>query len=230
MVALALIGAMPAALAGTCEPGPQPVINISSSESEPRFEYNLTQKQLEKYAGNASVPIVAIYDLTVNAMSMGKMRVTHNVKFVTQPTTDQQACVRVSQVDVHIHVDPVIYIAKELHGEACEYKEYLLHEMKHVEEDRRLIEDYKAVIIRNMAFAFPTVADYAVGPVPPSILKEARLKLSENVSGALQATIDSMLRERQDRQRAIDSTGEYMRLSLACGEGGTGVKPELRKP
>ena len=220
---------MPVAYAA-CAPGPQPEINITASESEPRFDYWLTQSQLEKFRGNAEVPASAIYDLTVNAMSVGKLQVTHDVKFTTQTMPDKQMCIQVAQVDIHIHLDPAIYIAKELRSEACEYKEYLLHEMKHVEEDRRIIGDYKAIITRNMNFAFPAIADYSVGPVPASIKKDAQEKLSGNITGTLQATVDSMMRERQERQRAIDNTGEYMRLARACTEGGPGVKPSLRKP
>lgn len=224
-----LMAGAPLAQAADCQPGAEPAILITSSESAPHFEYHLTQAQLENFKGNADIPQEAIYDVTVNAMSTGKMRVTHDVKFVTQTNPDKQVCLQASQIKVHIHIDPVIYIAKELHSAACEYKEYLLHEMKHVEVDRKLVEDYKAVITRNMAFAFPNVTDYSVGPVPVSLTKDARQVLNDNIAGALQATIDSMMRERGDRQRAIDSTGEYQRLSAACPQNGPGVKPELRK-
>lgn len=207
---------MQAAQAAKCEYGPLPAIVITSSESEPRFAYNLTQAQLEKFQGNADLPMAAVYDLTVNAMSTGKMRVTRDLSFTSTSASDNQTCLQVAQVKVHIHIDPVIYIAKELRNEACEYKQYLLHELKHVEEDRRLIADYKAIILRNMAFTFPAPKDYSVGPVPVSIVKDAQRSLIENITGALQATIDSMLRERGDRQRVIDSTGEYLRLARAC--------------
>ena len=215
--------------ASSCKPGTAPAFSITTSVAEPRFDYSLSQKAMENFKGNAQVSAESIYDLTVNAMSTGKITVKNNLKYVTQSTDDRQVCIQVSQVNIDSHIDPVIFIATELRDDACEYKEYLLHELKHVEEDKKLIEDYKAVIERNMAFAFPNVSDYSVGPVPASITKDARKKLEDNVEGALEATIGSMLRERTARQRAIDSTGEYMRLSLACGEGGAGVKPELRK-
>lgn len=217
------------AQADTCVYGPLPAIAVTTSESEPRFAYNLSQAQLKKFRGNADIPASAIYDLTVNAMSTGKMRVTPSLKFVASETKGKQSCVQVSEIKVHIHIDPVIYIAKELRNKACEYKEYLVHELKHVEEDRRLINDYKTIIDRNMAFAFPAVKDYSAGPLPPSLIKEAQQSLDENVTGALQATVNSMLRERRDRQRAIDSTGEYRRLTLAC-TGGSWVKPKTVKP
>lgn len=216
--------------ASACKPGPQPVFNITTSVAEPRFDYKLSQKAMENFKGNAELPAGAIYDLTVNAMSTGRIQIKNSLKYITQTMSDKQVCIQVSQANIDIHIDPVIYIATELRNDACEYKEYLLHELKHVEEDKRLIDDYKAIIERNMAFAFPNVADYGVGPVPASLSKDARKKLEENVIGTLDATIGSMLRERVARQRAIDSTGEYMRLSLACGQSTVGIKPELRKP
>lgn len=228
IAALLIAGICPAARAAQCGAGTKPVINIVASESEPRFDYSLSQEQLGKMQGNNGVSQDSVYDLTVNAMSVGTMKVVHNLKFITQTMPDKQVCVHVSQVNVNIHVDPVIYIASELRGAACEYKEYLIHEMKHVEADRALVEDYKAVIVRNMDFAFPETADYDAGPLPPSLTKDARQSLSENVAGVLQATVDSMLRERQARQREIDNTDEYIRLSRVCPEDGPGVKAELR--
>ncbi len=230
MTVLIFVGICPAVQAAQCLTGDKPIINITASESEPRFDYSLSQEQLGKMQGNNGVSQENVYDLTVNAMSVGTMKIVHNLKFITQAMPDKQVCVHVSQVNVNIHVDPVIYIASELRSAACEYKEYLIHEMKHVEADRALIEDYKMVIVRNMDFALPEAADYGVGPMPPSLTKDARQSLSDNVGGVLQATVDSMMRERQTRQRDIDSTGEYIRLSRACPGDGPGVKAELRMP
>lgn len=230
IAALLTAGFCPAAQAAQCKAGDKPLINIAASESEPRFDYSISQEQLGKMQGNNGISQHSVYDLTVNAMSVGTMKIVHNLKFITQTMPDKQVCVHVSQVNVNIHVDPVIYIASELRSAACEYKEYLIHEMKHVEADRTLIEDYKAVIVRNMDFALPETADYGAGPLPPSLTKDARQSLSENIGGVLQATVDSMLRERQVRQRAIDNADEYIRLSRACPGDGPGVRAELRMP
>ncbi len=205
-----------------------PAINVKITDTQPRFDYSMTQKKMAEYAASAHLPAADVYDLTVNAMSTGSMRIDRQVKFKGQKLEDNQACISVSEVTVHIHVDPVIYIAKELHDEGCEFKEYYLHEMKHVEEDRALVEDYKAIIDRNMKFAFPEFSDYVIGPVPAAQADQSAQSLRENVEGVLNATFDSMMRERGERQRAIDSTGEYMRLARVCGEGGAGVRPELR--
>ncbi len=215
--------------ADICAASASPAINVKITDAQPRFDYSLTQKKMAEYAASAKLPAADIYDLTVNAMSTGNMRIDRQVKFKGQKLADAQVCVQVSEVNVHIHVDPVIYIAKELHDEGCEFKEYYLHEMKHVEEDRTLVEDYRAIIDRNMKFAFPEFSDYMIGPVPAGQAEPSAQNLRENVEGVLNATFDSMMRERGPRQRAIDSTGEYLRLARVCGEGGAGVKPELRK-
>ncbi len=221
MAALLAAGASPVQ-AAECGQGAKPIINIIASESEPSFDYNLSQEQLGRTRTNNSASLAAVYDTTVNAMSVGKMDIKHSVSYTTQATIDKQVCLRVAQVDLHIHISPVIFIASELQGAPCEYKEYLLHEMKHVEADRKLVEDYKAIIVRNMDFAFPETKDYSTGPLPPSLTKDAQQVMTEGVIGVLQASIDSMLRERQERQRAIDNNDEYLRLSRACLESGLG--------
>lgn len=225
---IVLASGFTAQAAELCKGLANPIINVKITDAQPRFDYSMTQKKMAEYATNASLPAADIYDLTVNAMSTGSMRIDRQVKFRGQRLGDNQVCVQVSEVNVHIHVDPVIYIAKELHDEGCEFKEYYLHEMKHVEEDRKLVEDYKAIIDRNMAFAFPESADYKIGPVPAAQVDQSAQSLRENVEGVLTATFDSMMRERRERQRAIDNTGEYLRLAHVCGENGAGVKPELR--
>lgn len=206
-----------------------PLVEVTTSDSTPRFDYSLSQKKMGAFAQSTQLPAGDIYDLTVNALSTGTMRIDQVIKFKGQKLPQDQVCVQVSKVLIDIHIDPVIYIASELHDEGCEFKEYYLHEMKHVEEDRRLIEDYKEIVRRNLAFAFPGTADYNIGPVSARETEASRAALQESVQGALEATFGSMLRERKDRQRAIDSAGEFMRLSHVCGEGGAGVKPELRR-
>ena len=228
LLGIVLASSFAAQAADACQNLANPAIDVKITDAQPRFDYSMTQKKMAEYATSAKLPAADVYDLTVNAMSTGSMRIDRQVKFKGEKLADKQVCVRVSEVSVHIHVDPVIYIAKELHDEGCEFKEYYLHEMKHVEEDRKLVEDYKAIIDRNMKFAFPEFSDYMIGPVPAAQAEQSAQALRENVEGVLTATFDSMMRERGERQRAIDSTGEYLRLARVCGEGGVGVKPELR--
>lgn len=197
--------------------GIKPEIVIRATSSEPRFNFKMKRDELQKFQGNADIPPAAIYHITIHAMSTGHMQMMTKPAFVTKAVGKNDVCIFPQTVDVHIHIDPVIYMARELRDDACEYREYMLHELQHVEEDKRLVEDYKEIILRNMDFAFPAASDYAVGPVPRSLLKEAQAELSANIQGAMQSTFDSMMRERTERQRAIDSTGEYMRLSVACG-------------
>lgn len=224
VIAALLVAVASPVQAAECGQGAKPIINIIASESEPSFDYNLSQQQLGRTKADNTASLTATYDTTVNAMSVGKMDIKHNVKYATQSTTDKQVCLRVAQVDVHIHISPVIFMASELQGAPCEYKEYLLHEMKHVEADHKLVEDYKAIIVRNMDFAYPELKDYSAGPMPPGMAKDAQQVMTDGVTGVLQASIDSMLRERQDRQKAIDNNDEYLRLSRACSPNGPGNK------
>lgn len=213
---LVIVCGLSPAYAASCPIIDKPQIVFSKSSGEPRFDFSLKQSQLENFSGNADIPLASVYDLTINAMHTGKMVMKHNIGFVVDKADDGQACVRIVSVDVAFHVDPVIYMAQELRTEACEYKEYLLHEMKHIEEDLRLMEDYGVLIRRNIDFALSGASDFSIGPLPPSLVKDAKEELSYNIAGVLKATFDSMMRERPFRQREIDSTGEYMRLTLAC--------------
>lgn len=208
----------PPAHAADCNVGgAKPEIVITATSAEPRFNFKMKRADLQKFQGNADIPPSAIFHVTIHAMSTGRMQMMTKPVFATRDVGKNDICLYPQKVEVRIHTDPVIYMARELRNDACEYKEYMLHEMQHVEEDRKLVEDYKEIIVRNMDFAFPDAADYVVGPVPRSLLKEAQAELSVNIQGAMQSTFESMMRERDERQRTIDSTGEYMRLSVVCG-------------
>lgn len=221
-----LVPWQPQAYAAACAPGEPPEIKIDLSESEPRFDYTLSREDLKRFPGNNSVPMLAVYDITVNALSTGRMKIRHGLSFRRSALSDKQVCVYVSGVNVSIHTEPVIYMAKELRTAPCEYKEYLEHELKHVDVDRKLLADYSDVIRRNIDFAFPQPDDFVVGPVPSSLRKDAEEELTYNVTGVLLTTIDSMLRERGFRQREIDSVSEYGQLGLSCGlEAGTAPPP-----
>lgn len=212
-----LLPVSPAQAADCNQGGLKPEIVISATSSDPQFNFKMKRDELQKFRGNADIPPAAIYHITIHAMSTGHMQMMTKPTFVTKDVGKNDVCIFPQRVDVRIHINPVIYMAKELRNDACEYKEYMLHEMQHVEEDKKLVEDYKQIILRNMDFAFPEASDYTVGPVPRSLLKEAQAELSANIQGAMESTFESMMRERDERQRAIDSTGEYMRLSVACG-------------
>ncbi|HEY0900688.1 MAG TPA: hypothetical protein VGD95_01065 [Micavibrio sp.] len=222
------VASAPAHAAAQCDTQIMPVIEVNATDSEPRFDYSMTQQEMAAFAQSAQVPAADIYDLTVNALSTGNMRIEKVIKFKGQKLPADQVCVQVSKILINIHIEPVIHIASELHDQGCEFKEYFLHEMKHVEEDRRLIAEYTNIIQRNMLFAFPLAADYNIGPVPAGKTEETRLALQDSVNGAVEATIGSMMRARKERQQAIDNTGEFIRLARVCGVGGVGVKPELR--
>lgn len=210
--------------------GAKPEIIINATSAEPRFNFKMKRDDLQKFQGNADIPPAAIFHVTVHAMSTGRMQMMTKPVFVTRDVGKNDICIYPQKVEVRIHTDPVIYMARELQNDACEYKEYMLHEMQHVEEDKRLVEDYKEIIVRNMDFAFPEARDYVIGPVPRSLLKEAQAELSANIQGAMQSTFDSLIRERDERQRAIDSTGEYMRLSVICShQARAGSSPKKAK-
>lgn len=225
----ALMALAPSHAAAQCETHIPPFIEITVSDAAPRFDYSLSQKKMAALAQSEQLPASDVYDLTVNAMSTGNLRIDRVIKFKGQKLPQDHVCVQVSHVLVDMHIDPVIYIASELHDVGCEFKEYYMHEMKHVEADRLLLADYKSVIARNLSFAFPTSADFNSGPLPAKDTEQTRLDLQDSVNGALEATFASMLRERSDRQKAIDSNDEFLRLTYACRPGGAGVKPELRR-
>lgn len=202
---------------GTCLSMPVPRITVTTRAAQPVFDFSMTREMLnQKYAGlTRSAP--EVYHLEVNSVMTGVLSASHKAVINQKAIASSgEACLGLTRIDVTLMLSPRIYMASEYRKQECQYKSYLIHELKHVETDKALMLDYKPRIGQGILFAFSTPADFMIGPVKASDIKAAEAMLQERVQGVIDGLYTHMMQERLERQKRIDTMGEYASLSNAC--------------
>jgi hypothetical protein len=208
-----------AAVAGEalCAGLPPPVIDVKIRYGAVTFD---TRRSMDELAGlriDTASPWPESYHTGVGGVMQGAISTDHNIRFnrATDAKTGR-GCVWFDRVEVTLRLDPKIYIARDLQNKECWFREVFAHEAKHIEEDRALLEKYRRVVAQGLTFAFADTRDYAVGPIGASGMDTVRNYLENNVVDTVGGLINRMMRERAQRQQAIDNIGEYMQISRKC--------------
>ena len=216
---LLLAAAAPALAAPVCDlPATPPEIAVTTEITPPKFDFSMDRAGLRKRFGEIHLPDPRFYhiDLDRDALMGGRIAATHRVHYVTEKMKGGRACSSFDRVEVRLSATPVIYMAREYKKDACEFKELLVHELKHVEADRAVLSLYEGKMRDALRFTFSGQADFSIGPVPAGKLDEAQDALKAGIEGAVKAMFDNLMRDRMDMQRQIDNIGEYRHLSKAC--------------
>ncbi len=194
-----------------------PEVTVTVDIAEPKFDFSLNRVALNQKFAGIPLPNPEIYHLEINSVMAGELGADHKtlLKERADPVT-AQSCVGFDRVDVVLTVNPVIYMASEFRRQECQYKAFLEHELKHVEADRVILNDYAARIREGLLFAFSGNADVMIGPIPSSLVPDARTALRDRIQGSIENLLRMAGQGRIDRQKDIDTYYEYARLSHAC--------------
>jgi hypothetical protein len=134
-------------------------------------------------------------------------------------TTDPQTgrtCIGLDKIEVTMTITPHIYMASEFRKQECQYAAFFTHEMKHVETDKILMLEYKPRMKDALMLALALPGDIMIGPVSAPDIEAAKTTLRARVQGAMDGIYTLMMQERMNRQKKIDTWGEYAGLSNAC--------------
>lgn len=126
------------------------------------------------------------------------------------------SCAWIEKIDVTIRAGHRVHIAREAQADECLFGVVFGHEARHVEIDRDLMEKYRARVVDGLQMALSFPEDYFTGPVALSDLRGPRNALSQGIEGALAVLHQSLQREREAAQAAIDTPEEYAALGAAC--------------
>lgn len=195
-----------------CEPYPDVPISITPVLDEPKTDFSADLATLQRLVGDARRSIPEMRGM----ISLG---ITHYepvlefrlpVGIVTFP--DGTSCAHVERADVTIgYRDVTVYIAREIPEGSCGFSEIMAHERKHIAVNREVLDEYTPLIRQRLAeylklngmFREERV-DYAV-----SLLKEKLHAILDEMG-------QKMVSDIRIRQKAIDSPGEYNRLTASC--------------
>jgi hypothetical protein len=122
-------------------------------------------------------------------------------------------CMSFDKVNVTIHLKPKIYVAREFNVGQCR-EEILVHERKHVEVDRKVMNKY-AVAIGNALQK--TVNDIGpIGPFHMDRVEEMKSSVTARIERAIDEQTALMDADMRREQAKVDTLEEYRRVSGFC--------------
>ncbi len=212
---LALLVCVPASVMA-CELAPvRPAIHIHVSETPVAFDLSQSIEDLNQVPIDTKSPYPSSYHTDVGGVMSGEVAVEHRLSF-HKDKLGENFCVSLGEVNITITTRPKIYIASDFQDQTCWFKQTFLHEAKHVEIDRALIEKYEGQFTDGLNMILMEPADYSSGWVESSAMAGAQYQIQFGVERALEVLFAKMVRERQEKQQEVDSLHEYTRISRAC--------------
>lgn len=151
----------------------------------------------------------------VNGLMRGTIDLKTNIAIAWQRTMeDDMNCLWYQNVEVTMSLDPIIYIAREIPQGSCLYGEVLKHEMRHLETDMEVMEDYR-MILQDRIDWFLKQAEVE-GPYRVNVVPQARKNMSHEFDQLIKEVHTQLQAERIRRQSAIDTLEEYNRVARIC--------------
>ncbi len=218
--------AMDVDMVESCMAPPSPVVNVEIVEDAAQFDLTRSAQDLEAFKTEANAGhLPSSYHVQtqsdIRGVTVGNFSARYDVDYrYGDAIASDEVCVSIAAVNVRLTLMPVVYVAREFTDHACWFSEIFGHEAKHVEIDRTFTADYSQTIKDLFAFAFSMPEDYSSGRVRADDVMTMQLMLGNAVDGSLSAILESMIRQRNDAQLAVDNVQEYIRIAQACPDQG----------
>ena len=201
--------------AGKCQQAPLPKINIVMTSKQVQYDFSRSKRELKGFNIDTKSPYDSNAHTEVGGLMNGEISVNSQVSFgYLQDTNSGQACYWYDTIDVKMHIDPTILIAKEHAKGTCEHSAILEHEMKHIKIDRAVLKKYKAKIESDLHKIARKVG--TIGPISLSISGRTQNKMMKVIEKAVSNQTERMYSERRKLQQIVDSLEEYERVSNMC--------------
>ena len=199
-----------------CHAKTAPKIDILPSKSRVRYDFTKTKPELNQVDVDTVSPYGPNHKTYVSGLMSGAIQVQHQVSFIHE-TYDQlgQGCLYLKSLEVKVHIDPTIFIAKEYPQGSCMHSAILAHERKHVREDQLVVNKYASIIGKAMARVIDSQGP-AFGPYELERIPFVQQNIQNSLTKVLKKYKDQMNEERQKRQQAIDNIEEYESIGARC--------------
>lgn len=199
-----------------CRAQKPPKINVLPSKSHVRYDFSKSKAQLNNVDVDTISPYGPNHKTNVSGLMSGSIQVRHEVAIMHE--TYQQlgkGCLYIKSVDVKVHIDPTVYIAKEHPKGTCMHNAVLIHERKHVREDQLIVNKYSALLGKALVSVINSQGS-SFGPYDVSRLPFVQQNIQKSVTTVVKKYNDQMNEERRERQQAIDNLEEYETIGKGC--------------
>ena len=157
----------PARATSVCATMPAPAVVVRTAEKPAKFDMKQSMAQLAalKQQGGHGAPHPL--HASVGGLMEGMVKLDHKIGYNVK--TDQKtglSCIQFTHIIVNLWLEPKVYVASDLTGQSCWYREVFAHEAKHVAADRTLLKKYQYLFTEGLNLLFLDPADYASGFMP----------------------------------------------------------------
>ncbi len=198
-------------------PKPKPTkINIVPYTAKVKYDYHKSLKQIQNYSTDTVDPYGFHGQTITQGFMKGQIELRHKIKFGQIKNKHYGiACAWYNEITVNINIDPTIVIAKELYRDKCMRKAILDHELKHVRVDREIVNKYSKIMGDKLMNALRS-RGFSAGPFELKRMNEVTYKMQKVVQQVLELEYKKLGIEREERQREVDSLGEYNKVDSKC--------------
>lgn len=198
-----------------CNPDSAPVITISPFTDRISYNFNLSEKELNGFSVDTINPYGNNVITDVGGLMKGGIETEQQMKFGTLTNRSTgQVCYWYTSVDVSIHINPTIYVAREFPKDSCMHNAILAHEQQHVIVDREIVNKYAGILGNAIKEEISSRRIY--GPVPVSQEPAIASQMKSRMQSILKQVTNQMSAERKARQQKVDSLSEYERVNHLC--------------
>lgn len=198
-----------------CQPKSAPKINVRTSTTPVAYDFSKYEKDLNGFSVDTINPYGEGVSTDVGGLMRGGITVSHTVKYET--STDRltrQMCYYYSQIDIVIHINPTVYVAREFPQGSCKHNAILQHENQHVIIDREVVNKYAQIIGQKVLADINRQSMF--GPIQASGHAAMETYIADHMKQLVSTYTDQMNAERRQRQQAHDSMAEYERVNNMC--------------
>lgn len=190
-----------------------PQVKITVTTTPVKYDNSKTESQLKGFKIDTVNPYGTQVETEVGGLMSGGLQMKSNIQIAWE-TDKRSACFWYHTIEVIMHIDPTIYIAKEFSPGSCMYNAVLAHEMKHIETDREVAKYWRPRLQRYLQQQIDRVGVY--GPVPAARQVEVRAKMTQLMKTSMEQASQPIDTDRRARQQAIDNRAEYERVNALC--------------
>ncbi len=200
----------------SCDNIPTPIVNVISKEDPIIFKYDKYSNELQNSFDIDTISPYAAHEKT-KLGGLTSSNITIQTEFKISWSTNpilNKTCMWFDKINVTIKNSPTVYIAKEYKRNRCRRNTTLQHEMKHVNTDRDIIEEYLPMIKTTAARIGKISAPRK--PIASKNIQSTKENIAKAINEALQEVSKKLEKTQRIRQQQIDTREEYDRLSRAC--------------
>ncbi len=205
-----------AGTADICRTPQPPVINVVPKAEQLQIDNTRSIKELGEFQISSVSPF-GNKQTQVHGLMQGPVDITSEVSISWRinETTDQ-ACFWYDRIDVTLTLEPVVYIEKNTKPGTCRYRAVYNHELKHVNTDRQIVNEYSAVFKKHIQDFVQQRPIY--GPFPTNTTQDIQQHMGDALRYSFENLKSQMEADRLSRQLAIDTIDEYRRVASECDD------------